>query len=296
MPRPRPPRKRPRKRPDAQQRVLRAEAALNKQTAQSTQQKPQPPGPPDAPRGASAAAPATGDELWSRRSYAVMVAIVALLQIPLGAIYWAVQPASSHGVARGALAGYLVTLNPITVVIASLFAAPLARAISGEHRSLRLVESLAVGVVTYFIYLLLLVPAAVLLGTAAPGSTTPATPCTSASASGVPTPVPNNSSAAPSTASPCPSPSPSPSASGASGGGTANPGASASPSPPATSTGTVLSTPAVYTLASAIDVVAFALTPYLYPPVYRRLRLKPRPRGPTPPRGNARGARGQSKR
>src|SRR5438270_649653 len=112
MPRPRPPRKRPRKRPDAQQRVLRAEAALNKQTAQNTQQKQQPPGPPDAPRGASAAAPATGDELWSRRSYAVLVAIVAVLQLPITVIDATGQTSARFGAVNLAAFALIVYVYP----------------------------------------------------------------------------------------------------------------------------------------------------------------------------------------
>src|SRR5205807_684590 len=173
MPRPRPPRKRPRKRPDAQQRVLRAEAALNKQTAQSTQQKPQPPGPPDAPRGASAAAPATGDELWSRRSYAVLVAIVAVLQLPITVIQWAVQPAAPQ-------------TSTTTSSSATATASP----------------SPSNGV----------------------GSSTPASPSASASAG------------------------------------------------PAT---VIDATAQNYALFGVVNLAAFALTVYVYPPLYKRLRLKP---------------------
>src|SRR5438105_8590455 len=139
MPRPRPPRKRPRKRPDAQQRVLRAEAALTKQTAQSTQQK-QPPASPDATRGA-AAPTAPADEMWSRRSYAVLVAIIAVLQLPITVIQWAVQPAA----ARGPVQFRLLTLEPISLLIAALFSAPIAKLITRETRTLRFMETLVVG-------------------------------------------------------------------------------------------------------------------------------------------------------
>jgi len=261
MPRPRPPRKRPRKRPDAQQRVLRAEAALNKQTAQSTQQKPQPPGPPDAPRGASAAAPATGDELWSRRSYAVLVAIVAVLQLPITVIQWAVQPAAARGPVQFALLG----LNPISLLIAALFAVPIAKMITREARTLRFMETLVVGIVIYFLWLVLAVPAGALI------STTPA-PHTSTT----------TSSSATATASPSPS-------NGVGSSTSASPSASASAGP-----ATVIDATAQnYALFGVVNLAAFALTVYVYPPLYKRLRLKPRPRGPTPPRGSV---RGQSKR
>src|SRR5438105_434062 len=180
MPRPRPPRKRPRRRPDAQQRVLRAEAALAKQTAQSTQQKQPPPAQPDAPRGAGAAAasaPAPADEPWSRRSYAVMVAIIAVLQLPITVIQWAVQPAA----ARGPVQFRLLTLEPISLLIAALFSAPIAKLITRETRTLRFMETLVVGVVIYFLWLVLVIPAGTL------ASTTPAPPTSTTHSSSVTT-------------------------------------------------------------------------------------------------------------
>jgi hypothetical protein len=273
MPRPNPPRKRPRKRPDAQTRTARADAALTKQTAQSTQPKQAPSKPADPSRGAAAAAPALPD-LWSRRSYAVLIAIIAVLQVPISTIEWAAEPSST----RGALYLTLIALNPISLLIASLFAVPIAKFITREQRSLKFVESLVVGLIIFAIWFFLFTVVATAISTPVAGSGT--SNC-GGTASGVATPVPASASAAASSATPCPSPSaslaPPPSSSPVpSGSSAASPSASANGTGTA-ATSTIENTPRNYAALAATNLAAFVLAVYVYPPVYRRFRFRPRP-------------------
>src|SRR5947209_2060418 len=136
MPRPNPPRKRPRKRPTGSQQAARADAALTKQTAQSVQAKTPVPAQRPAADGAAEAVAPPPDEMWSRRSYAILIAIVALAQLPVTLIYWALQPAASNGVPKGPPEAALAVLNPISLVIACLIAAPVARVLTHERRPL----------------------------------------------------------------------------------------------------------------------------------------------------------------
>src|SRR5579864_1084124 len=143
MPRPNPPRKRPRKRPAGNPNAARADATLTKQTAQSTQPKnavtPQrSSGGGSAP---AAAAPAP-DEMWAKRSYAILIVAIAFVQLPVTALQWAFAPAATNGVPKGPVYAALAVLNPISLLVASLFAAPLAKLLGGERRSLRFMETI----------------------------------------------------------------------------------------------------------------------------------------------------------
>jgi len=217
----------------------------------------QPPAAQPEPSRGAAAAPPAADAMWSRRSYAVLIAMVAVLQLPITVIQWAVQPAAARGPIQFALLG----LNPISLLIAALFAVPVAKVITRETRSLRFMETLVVGVVIYFVWLVLAVPAGALI------STTPVTSTT-------------HSSSTTATASPSSTPSS---------------GSSTSTSTSTTGTagtGSVIDATAQnYALFGVVNLASFVITVYVYPPLYKRLRLKPRPRGPTPPRGGARGAK-----
>jgi hypothetical protein len=278
MPRPNPPRKRPRNRPRGTQSAARTDAALNRQTAQSTQGK-TPPDKPQRPAGGdvAAAAPYEPPPLWSRRSYAILVALVAVIELPVTAIQWAFQPAVSNGVSKAPLGEVLPFINPISLLIACLLAAPIAKTLSGETRALKFLETVTVGVVTFFIYLLLATGVGVLVAPAATTTTGPG--ACSGTTSGVATPLPASASARASSATPCPSPAP-----------TEAPRASANATPQPTATpasgsaaGTVnaANIPGILAAFSVADVAAYVLTIYLYPPLYKRLRTR---RPPPPPR------------
>jgi len=292
VPRPNPPRKRPRKRPDAQQRAARADATLTKQTAQSTQAKQSTPASkPEAPRDGAAVAAAP--EMWSRRSYAVLIAIIALLQLPISTIEWAVQPAAQ----RGPVYLVLIGLNPISLLIAALFAVPLAKAITHEQRTLRFVESLVVGLVVFAIWFFLFTAVANVIATPLPPGTG-GNSCGTASAGAV-TPIPTTASASASSATPCPSPSPGASASPSTS-VSPNPSSSASATASASSSATaatvIENNPRNYAVLAGINVAAFVLSIYVYPPLYKRFRLRPRPPRSSAPRGGQRSQRDAKKR
>jgi hypothetical protein len=270
MPRPNPPKKRPRRRPTGGQDAARADAALTRQTAQSTQPRSPASSSRTSNAGAAAAAPAP-EEMWSRRSYAILIALMALIQLPVTAIQWALAPAVSNGISKGPVYAAVAVLNPVSLLVASLFAAPAAKYLSGEKRTLRFMETIFAPIVTYFVWLVLAVGAGTLLTAGSP--TTGGAPSSCGTASAVATPLPASASAAPGT--PCPSASPQPSAS-------PSVSASASPSASAAANATTITTssPVVYSTFSLIDIIAFVATLYFYPPLYRRLRV----RRPPPPR------------
>lgn len=276
MPRPNPPRKRPRKRPAANPNAARADAALTKQTAQSTQPKnavtqQQKPSGTGRSGGAAAAAAPDPDEPWAKRSYAILIVVIALVQLPVTAIQWAFAPAATSGVPKGPVYAALAVLNPISLLIASLFAAPIAKLLAGERRSLRFMETIFVAIIAYFVWLILAVAAGALLTagtTSSSGSGGTVTPCP-ASATNCSTPQP--------TATPAPTPTPTAAPSGAA-------SASASPGTITNPGGLASNTPVVYATFAIIDTVSFLATFYIYPPLYRRLRV----RRPPPARGGGR--------
>jgi len=173
MPRPNPPRKRPRRRPDAVERNTKAEVSLTKQTAQvkersgpepkSTNAKPQPKaakptkgGPP--PRVRRIDEPFVP---WAKRSYAILVACIAGAELIVGAaaFFTLTAPRPDFGL-------YLLGLsyNPLIVLAAALVAAPIAKFITKETRSLRFMESIMAGIFQYFIWLALFVALTFLVG------------------------------------------------------------------------------------------------------------------------------------
>lgn len=270
MPRPNPPRKRPRRRPDAVERNTRAEVSLTKQTAQvkersgpepkSANAKPQ----PKATKPGKGAPPPRVRRIdepyvpWAKRSYAILVACIAGGELVVGAaaFFTLTAPRPDFGL-------YLLGLsyNPLIVLAAALVAAPIAKFITKESRALRFMESIMAGIFQYFIWLALFVALTFVVGGF--GSSSPA--ATNGTPSATATPLPTSStSPAPSAAA---SPSPSSSASSAA------------------STATVVATPVAIAGLAIIDVLSFVGTFYLYPPLYRRMRLKPPPpRGPRPPK------------
>src|SRR5215472_13197221 len=151
MPRPNPPRKRPRRRPGA----TRADAELTRQTAHSA--RPQQPASKSAGgsgrRGgvASAAVPPP-DELWSRRSYAVLVAVMAGVESLTSLLVLGLYPGSKNAADVVAALLGLNSYQPITLAAAALVAAAIAQRLTGEQRRLRFVETLVIPVTTYLIY------------------------------------------------------------------------------------------------------------------------------------------------
>lgn len=282
MPRPNPPRKRPRRRPDAVERAARAEVSLTKQTAQFKERNGTPdPKSPNAKPQSSAKATKGGppprarriDEPfvpWAKRSYAILVACIAAAELVVGAgaYFTLASPKPVFGV-------YLLALsyNPLVVLAAALVAAPIARFITKESRSLRFMESAMAGIIQYFVWLVLFVALTYVIGGF--GSTSAAK---SGSPSSTATPLPTTSASPATTAAASPSPSSS----------TANAG----------STPTIVATPVVVAGLAVIDVLSFVATFYIYPPLYRRMRIKPAPRrtprppkSPNPKEPQAKGAR-----
>jgi hypothetical protein len=167
MPRPNPPRKRPRRRPDSVERSTRAEVSLAKQTAQvkekngsdgkqSNAKQPAAKARP-APKGAAAARARRIDEPfvpWAKRSYLILVAVLAAAEIVVGslAFFTLADPKPFFGL-------YVlgVSYNPLVPVAGSLVAAPLAKLITKESRPLRFMESVMVGIIQYFVWLALFV-------------------------------------------------------------------------------------------------------------------------------------------
>src|SRR3984957_72422 len=256
MPRPNPPRKRPRRRPDAVERNTKAEVSLTKQTAQVKERSGPEPKPANAKPQPKGAKPTKGgppprarriDEPfvpWAKRSYAILVACIALAELIVGAaaFFTLTAPRPDFGL-------YLLGLsyNPLIVLAAALVAAPIAKFITKETRSLRFMESIMAGIFQYFIWLALFVALTFLVGGF--GSSSPA--ATNGTPSATATPLPTSgASPAPSSAA-----SPSPSSSAAS----------------AASTATVVATPVAIAGLAIIDVLSFVGTFYLYPPLYRRM-------------------------
>ena len=266
MPRPNPPRKRPRRRPDAVERNTRAEVSLTKQTAQVKERSGPEPKSANAKAQPKTAKPGKGgppprvrriDEPfvpWAKRSYAILVACIAGAELIVGAaaFFTLSAPRPDFGL-------YLLGLsyNPLIVLAAALVAAPIAKFITKETRALRFMESIMAGIFQYFIWLALFVALTFVVGGF--GSSSPATTNGTPSATATPLPTSSTSPAASAVASPSPS--------------------------SAASTATVVSTPVAVTGLAIIDVLSFIGTFYLYPPLYRRMRIKPPPpRGPRPPK------------
>src|SRR5690348_11607708 len=94
MPRPHPPRKHSRRRAPANQRAAaRADAALTRQTADSTTPKTPAQRPQSGGKAVTAEViTAPGDEMWSRRSYAILMACIFGVQVVLGLLLFLLAP------------------------------------------------------------------------------------------------------------------------------------------------------------------------------------------------------------
>jgi hypothetical protein len=274
MPRPNPPRKRPRRRPDAVERAARAEVSLAKQTAQFKERNgaPEPKSPNAKPQSSARATkggpPPRARRIdqpfvpWSKRSYAIFVACIAGAELVVGAAAYFTL-ANTTKSPRPEFGLYLLGLsyNPLVVLAAALVAAPIAKLITKETRSLRFMESVMAGIIQYFVWLALFVALTYAIGgfgaTSTQGSGSP---------SSTATPLATTPASPAATAAPTPSPTASSNANSA-------------------STPTVVATPVAVAGLAIIDVLSFVATFYIYPPLYRRMRIKPPPpRGPRPPK------------
>jgi hypothetical protein len=196
MPRPNPPRKRPRRRPDSVERAARAEVSLARQTAQVKEKngtadakaqsnaKPQSnaKGRP-APKGGAFGRARRVDEPfvpWARRSYAILVAAIFVAELLIGAVYYLTISGSKP--APPSLGFFLlaVSYQPLVPVAAALVAAPVAKFISKESRSLRFMESVLAGIFQYFIWLACFVALTYLIGGFASSTTATAVAAPSA--------------------------------------------------------------------------------------------------------------------
>src|SRR6202521_1783082 len=218
-PRRTPPRKRPRRRADSQERSARAEVSLAKQTAQVKENKGSADGrqPSNAkpvanlkgrpaPKGGAAARARRVDEPfvpWAKRSYLILIALLLLAEIVVGSAAYFTLP-DTRTSPRPVFGLYVlgVSYTPLVPVAAALVAAPLAKLITKESRSLRFMESAMAGVMQYFIWLALFVALTFVIGgfgsTSTPGKGSP-----SSTASALPTTT--ASPAASAAASPAPS-------------------------------------------------------------------------------------------
>jgi hypothetical protein len=180
MPRPNPPRKRPRRRPDSVERSTRAEVSLAKQTAQVKEKN----GSADAkaqsnaksqsnakgrpaPKGGAAGRARRIDEPfvpWARRSYAIMVASLFGAELLIGAVYYLTISGSKPPPPSIGFFLLAVSYQPLVPVAAALVAAPVAKFISKESRSLRFMESVLAGIFQYFIWLALFVGLTFVIG------------------------------------------------------------------------------------------------------------------------------------
>ena len=272
MPRPNPPRKRPRRRPDAVERAAKAEVSLARQTAQSKDRngaadaktqskakgKPASKAPPPPARGRRIDEPFVP---WSRRSYVILVVVMAVLEVVITAAAYFTLSGTKPPFGEDLL---FSSYQPLVVLGAAMVAAPIAKFISKESRPLRFMELVMAGIVQYFIWFILFVALTWVIGTLGTAAST--------ATGGTP-----SSTATPLATSP-PSPAPTQATS-------SSPAATASPSASASTSTLTLTTSAVLGVF-AIDVLSFVLTIYLYPPIYKRLRLRPPPpRQPRQPKG-----------
>jgi hypothetical protein len=178
MPRPNPPRKRPRRRPDAVERGARAEVSLAKQTAQVKEKsatdgkrqssaKVQPAKARPGTKGGGAAGRGGRDEPfvpWAKRSYLVLVGVLFIAEMLIGSVYYLTIAGSKPAPPPFQIFLLAVSYQPLLPVAAALVAAPVAKFITKEQRSLRFMESLIVGVVQYFFWLAFFVALTYLIG------------------------------------------------------------------------------------------------------------------------------------
>lgn len=202
MPRPNPPRKRPRRRPDAQERSTRAEVSLARQEAQVRESKgsadgrqssngKQQPAAKARPAGKGAAQTRL-QRLnepfvpWSKRSYFVLIVVLLIAEIVVGSAAYFTLP-DTRTSPRPVFGLYVlgVSYNPLVPVAAALVAAPIAKFITKESRSLRFMESAMAGILQYFVWLALFVALTFLIGGFASSKTTAATVSTPTAIAGL---------------------------------------------------------------------------------------------------------------
>ena len=236
MPRPNPPRKRPRRRPDSVDRAARAEVSLARQTAQvkgkngSSDGKQQSSAKPAAGKarpalkGAAARAQRLSEPFvpWAKRSYAILMVLIAAGELIIGSLAYFTVTGAKPSFGIFLLGVDADSLGPLIAVAAALVAAQAARYIAKESRSLRFMESAMAGITQYFIWFVLFIGLLYLFGLGSASS----------------------------------------------------------------SKGLTINEPIEIAGLAFIDIVSFVAAYFIYPPLYKRMRLKPPPpRTPRPPKG-----------
>jgi hypothetical protein len=236
MPRPNPPRKRPRRRPDSVDRAARAEVSLARQTAQvkgkngssdgkqssakSAATKARP-----ALKGAAARAERLKEPYvpWAKRSYAILMLLIAAGELIIGSLAYFTVTGAKPSFGIFLLGINADSLGPLIAVAAALVGAQAARYIAKESRPLRFMESAMAGIIQYFIWFVLFIGLLYLFGL----------------------------------------------------GGNAS-----------TSKSLTINEPIEIAGLAFIDIVSFVAAYFIYPPLYKRMRLKPPPpRTPRQPKG-----------
>jgi hypothetical protein len=260
MPRPNPPRRRPRQR-RRNPNVVKVPQQLREQNGEDSTEEATTPPQRSARAAVRATTPATttlDTTEWSRRSLYVLVALMAVTEVLVSVLVF------TFSKVNGSLGIYLLGLSPYALLASAFIAMPVAKRITLESRYLRVVETAMVAVFIFFLWYFFLAGAGSILestGNVVQTKTSQVTPC-------------------PSTATSCTTPAPSPSPS-------SGPSASASASASATSTLPVEATGTTFTVLGVVDILPFVLTPLIFYPVYRRLRFRGRmgapPGGRAPP-------------
>lgn len=251
MPRPNPPRRKPRQRRRNPNVVRVPQQPPEQEVAQSQTTAPPPPRSARAAVRAGTPAPAALDTSeWTRRSMYILVGLMAVTYAFVNLLIFTFSKSSgSIGLAM------VYPLNAYAALAAAYLAMPVAKWLTGEARYLRVVETALVSIFVVFLWFFLITAAgAVLSGTGnvvVTHSSVPK-PVTGSSPGATPTPSTGSFSA-------------SPSASGSSGGSSNS------------STLTVLrETPTTYTVLVAVYLASFGITPLIFYPLYRRFRLRRR--------------------
>ncbi len=98
---------------------------------------------------------------WAKRSYLVLIALLAAAEVVVGSLAFFTLPNPKPAFGLYVLG---VSYNPLVPVAAALVAAPLAKLITKEIRSLRFMESAMAGIMQYFVWLALFVALTYLIG------------------------------------------------------------------------------------------------------------------------------------
>jgi hypothetical protein len=177
MPRPNPPRKRPRRRPDSVERSTRAEVSLARQTAQVKEKNGSDPKqqssakaaaakPRPALKGAAARAQRLNEPYipWAKRSYAILIALMAVGELIIGSLAYFTLSGTKPSFGIFLLGINADSLGPLIAVAAALVSAQATKYITKESRSLRFMETAMAGVTQYFIWFALFVGLLYLFG------------------------------------------------------------------------------------------------------------------------------------